>query len=81
MSEEDQRGWAGLGARFLTIRSRGSVAVPGELVDAESVLGPWFEKTAHARVIVLRPDRLVAAADSTGLSVPRIGVPAATAVR
>jgi 3-(3-hydroxy-phenyl)propionate hydroxylase len=72
MSKADQDAWAALGARFITIRPVGSSPADGTVIDLDSVFGPWFRKVARARVVVVRPDRLVAAADPTGLSVPLV---------
>jgi 3-(3-hydroxy-phenyl)propionate hydroxylase len=70
MSSDDAAAWERLGARFITLRS--SQARPegdDDIVDFEEVLAPWF--TRHgARVVVVRPDRFVAATDATGLQIP-----------
>jgi 3-(3-hydroxy-phenyl)propionate hydroxylase len=70
MSSDEAAGWDRLGARFVTLRS--SQARPDgddDIVDFEEVLEPWFRKYG-AKVIVVRPDRFVAATDSTGLQLP-----------
>jgi 3-(3-hydroxy-phenyl)propionate hydroxylase len=70
MSPDDAEDWTRLGARFVTLRS--ADAMPegdDDIVDFENVLAPWFHKHS-ARVLVIRPDRFVAATDSTGLQLP-----------
>lgn len=70
MDATDVLGWERMGARFITLRS--SFAMPegdADIVDFEDVLAPWFRKYG-ARVLVLRPDRFVAATDATGLQLP-----------
>ncbi len=70
LTEGELRDWQRLGARVITLRS--SHAVPqtdADIVDFEDVLAPWFRKHG-ARVLVLRPDRFVAASDTSGLGLP-----------
>ncbi|MDX6740648.1 bifunctional 3-(3-hydroxy-phenyl)propionate/3-hydroxycinnamic acid hydroxylase [Actinocorallia sp. A-T 12471] len=70
MSAADQTAWAALGARFLTLRSLGAPPRDdADVIDHLGVLAPWM-RAARTRVVVLRPDRFVVAADPTGLSVP-----------
>ncbi len=70
MSSDDAAGWDRLGARFITLRSSHSRPQgDDDIVDFEEVLAPWFQKHG-ARIIVIRPDRFVAATDTTGLQLP-----------
>jgi 3-(3-hydroxy-phenyl)propionate hydroxylase len=70
LSEQDASDWARFGARFITLRSSHSAPEgDDDIVDFENVLAPWM-KQFSARVIVLRPDRFVAATDRTGLQLP-----------
>ena len=70
MSAEQAAGWAALGARFLTVRPTFSTHdSPDAVIDATGSLRSWLTRFG-ARVVVVRPDRFVAAADPTGLDVP-----------
>ncbi len=68
MTAEQVKGWDELDARFLTVRSSGKGG-EGEIVDHTGGLREWMARF-DARVLVVRPDRFVAAADRTGLDVP-----------
>jgi 3-(3-hydroxy-phenyl)propionate hydroxylase len=73
--------WMRLGARFRTIRSGfATTDAVDDVIDHTTVLTGWMERY-RARVVVVRPDRFVAATDVTGLDVPRIGRPRAGAGR
>lgn len=70
MSPTQAQAWSALGARFLTVHPATDTATdPDSLVDHTGLLGDWAAKF-DARVLVVRPDRLVAATDATGLDVP-----------
>lgn len=62
--------WERLGARFVTVLDVHGAAPEGHVAfDHTGTLRRWMTKH-HARVVVVRPDHFVAAADSTGLDVP-----------
>ncbi len=61
--------WLELGARVVTINSQGSAAIEGAYLDTSGEITSWM-KERGARIIVLRPDRLVVASDNTSLRVP-----------
>ena len=70
MSAGQVAAWTSLGARFITVRPSFSTADgPGVVIDATGSLQAWA-KRFRARVLVVRPDRFVAATDPTGLDVP-----------
>jgi 3-(3-hydroxy-phenyl)propionate hydroxylase len=72
MSSNDMAGWERLAARFLIVRgSHSRDHGTDELIDTSDILGQWF-RANETRMVVLRPDRFVAAAESTGLGVPRL---------
>jgi len=63
--------WTRLGAEFVTVLPAGKKASSEkEVVDETGEIGEWL-KARGATVIVLRPDRLVAASDNTSLAIPR----------
>jgi 3-(3-hydroxy-phenyl)propionate hydroxylase len=67
---DDLPGWDALGARYLTVRStHGTIAADTDLIDHTGRLGAWFTRH-HTRLVAVRPDRFVAAADDTGMAVP-----------
>ncbi len=68
MTAEQVQAWAALGASFLTVRSS-ETSSAGEIVDHTGGLRDWMARF-DARVLVVRPDRFVAATDRTGLDVP-----------
>ncbi|KAE8765595.1 bifunctional 3-(3-hydroxy-phenyl)propionate/3-hydroxycinnamic acid hydroxylase [Georgenia thermotolerans] len=79
LTAEEKAGWDALGSRYLTVRPVDSASEgPDDLIDLDGVLAPWFERYGN-RVVALRPDRFVLAADSSGLTVPPLPT-AATAV-
>jgi 3-(3-hydroxy-phenyl)propionate hydroxylase len=62
--------WTRLGANFRTVRrSFATTNGADDVIDCTDVLADWM-KRFHARVIIVRPDRFVAATDRTGLDVP-----------
>jgi len=70
MTAHQVAAWAALGARFVTVRRSFSTADdPDVVIDTTGSLTDWM-KRFHARVLVVRPDRFVAATDATGLDVP-----------
>jgi 3-(3-hydroxy-phenyl)propionate hydroxylase len=74
--------WDGLGASYRAVRSPDQASeAPGDIIDIEGTLLAWM-RTHSARVLALRPDRFVAATDTSGLSVPGQGqcVPSAEIV-
>ena len=69
MSDDEIRHWEGMGARFIQVnRSRSGMGrhqpwvTPGviSVEDADNKLEGWFVK-ARAHVVIVRPDRFVAA--------------------
>lgn len=70
LTADEQAAWAALGARFVALRSPGQVSEgPDDIIDIDGTLIDWLRER-DARVIAVRPDKFVAAADTTGLSVP-----------
>lgn len=70
LNADEQDGWDALGARYLCVlspeqRGRGS----DDIVDLNGTLLDWMRR-GRAKVLVVRPDRFVAAADVSGLAVP-----------
>jgi 3-(3-hydroxy-phenyl)propionate hydroxylase len=68
LSREQKLGWDQFGARYEIIRTH---SIPGtdSLVDVDGELKAWFD--AHgSTVVVVRPDRFVAASDNSSLDVP-----------
>ena len=58
--------WTALGARFVTVRSTFSTNDdPDVVIDVTGALTAWMKRFG-ARVLVVRPDRFVAATDATG---------------
>ncbi|MGA4844273.1 FAD-dependent monooxygenase [Streptomyces sp. G45] len=70
LTEEERRQWDALGARYRAVRPRSAhTQGPDELVDLDGVLRAWLRRYG-VRAVALRPDRFVAAADTSGLAVP-----------
>lgn len=70
LTEEERRRWDALGARYLAVRPQNAYTQgPDELVDLDGVLGCWLRRYG-VRAVALRPDRFVAAADTSGLAAP-----------
>ncbi|MFM0260095.1 bifunctional 3-(3-hydroxy-phenyl)propionate/3-hydroxycinnamic acid hydroxylase MhpA [Paraburkholderia sediminicola] len=70
LSTTDRQAWANLGASFLTLRSAESRGVKTtDIIDLDGSLIEWMREF-KAKVIAIRPDRFVAAADGFGLSMP-----------
>ena len=70
LNDEQRRGWDGVGASYRAIRpgDKHSEAVD-DIIDIGGTLLAWM-KVYGARCIAVRPDRFVAAADTSSLSVP-----------
>ncbi len=70
LTAEQRAGWDGLNATYRAVRSpdQGSEA-PNDIIDYEGTLLAWM-RGYGAKVIAVRPDRFIAAADTSGLSVP-----------
>jgi 3-(3-hydroxy-phenyl)propionate hydroxylase len=72
LTAAQQQAWEKVGIRYVTVRS--THATPqddSDIVDFESKLAPWFAETG-TRVVILRPDRFVAACDQTSLDFPTL---------
>ncbi len=70
LSAEQKTEWDAIGARYLTVRAADEgTEGPDEIVDIDGTLLGWLRERG-ARVVAVRPDRFVAAADPTGLAVP-----------
>jgi 3-(3-hydroxy-phenyl)propionate hydroxylase len=70
LSAQEKTGWDAVGARYLAIRAADQgTEGPDEIVDIDGTLISWLRERG-ARVVAVRPDRFVAAADLTGLAVP-----------
>jgi 3-(3-hydroxy-phenyl)propionate hydroxylase len=70
MTSAQVSAWTALRATFHTIRSGFSTsAAEGDVIEPTGVLTGWMRRYG-ARVLVVRPDRFVAATDRTGLDVP-----------
>ena len=76
LSPAEKAQWDALGARYVTVRPRTAYSeAAADVIDLDGVLLPWLARYG-ARVIALRPDHFVAAADTTGLATPDL--PAST---
>jgi 3-(3-hydroxy-phenyl)propionate hydroxylase len=70
LSLDEKAGWDRLGARYVALRQQNQhTKGPDEFIDLDGTLRAWMRKYG-ARVVALRPDRFVAAADTGGLGVP-----------
>ena len=70
LTPEQAAGWERLGARMITVVASGASRGDADTgVDHTGTRRRWLTKYG-AKVVVLRPDRFVAAADPTGLDVP-----------
>ncbi|MEW2625894.1 bifunctional 3-(3-hydroxy-phenyl)propionate/3-hydroxycinnamic acid hydroxylase [Streptomyces sp. NPDC048106] len=70
LSPDEKAAWDAVGARYLTVRQADQgTEGPDEIVDIDGTLLAWLREY-DARVVVVRPDRFVAAADPSGLAVP-----------
>jgi 3-(3-hydroxy-phenyl)propionate hydroxylase len=70
MTDRQVEDWTRLGAQFRTVR-RSFATTDGadDVIDGTGVLIDWLDRY-RAKVVVVRPDRFVAATDLTGLDVP-----------
>lgn len=79
LTSEEKAGWDALGARYLTVRQRDQgTETADEFVDLYGAVLGWMREYG-ARIVALRPDRFVAAADTSGIAAPEW--PAAAASR
>jgi 3-(3-hydroxy-phenyl)propionate hydroxylase len=70
LTAQEKAKWDALGAAYYAVRSPEEPAVAdGDVTDLEGALIAWL-RAHRTRAIALRPDRFVAAAHETGLSVP-----------
>ncbi|MEU3711199.1 bifunctional 3-(3-hydroxy-phenyl)propionate/3-hydroxycinnamic acid hydroxylase [Streptomyces catenulae] len=70
LTPEEKAAWDALGARYLAVRPKSArTQGPDELVDLDEVLLPWL-RGFGVRAVAVRPDKFVAAADTSGLAVP-----------
>lgn len=70
MTQKQRDDWTRLGARFMTVqRSSATSNETDIIVDHTGSLRAWLARF-RTSVVVVRPDRFVAAADPTGLDVP-----------
>jgi 3-(3-hydroxy-phenyl)propionate hydroxylase len=84
MTQKQRDDWTRLGARFMTVQRSSATSDDADIVvDHTGSLRAWLSRF-RTRVVVLRPDRFVAAADPTGLDVPpprgNLGPPTRSAV-
>lgn len=71
LTDAQRADWDRLGAGYRAVRSPDQASEHADdIIDIESTLLDWMRRY-NARVIALRPDRFVAAADPSGLDVPR----------
>lgn len=72
LTAADKAAWDALGARYIAVRAQDSYTQGSdEIVDLDAVLQPWMRRYG-ARVIAVRPDKFVCAADTSGLGVPEL---------
>lgn len=72
MTKAQQDSWSDFQPRYITVRSSHSTPQgDADIVDFEQALEPWFRRYG-VRVLVLRPDRVVAATDNTSLDAPAL---------
>ena len=70
LTAEQRTQWDALGATYHAVRSPDQCSeLPSDIIDYEGQLLTWM-RSFGARAIAVRPDRFVAAADTSGLSVP-----------
>jgi 3-(3-hydroxy-phenyl)propionate hydroxylase len=70
LSPDQRSGWDALSATYRAVRGpdQGS-ELPNDVIDYQGPLLTWMRRHG-AKVIAVRPDRFVAAADTSGLAVP-----------
>ncbi|VVE56223.1 3-(3-hydroxyphenyl)propionate hydroxylase [Pandoraea aquatica] len=72
LTADEKAGWDQLGARYVALRQQHQhTQGQDEFIDLDGVLRQWMHKYG-VRVVALRPDRFVAAADTGGLQVPQM---------
>lgn len=72
LTDEEKAEWDALGARYLVLRPKTKYSEGDDvLIDLEGKLAAWFA-TYGVKAIALRPDKFVAACDTTGLAVPAL---------
>ena len=72
LSPEQKAGWDALGATYVAVRPRDvHTQASTDLVDLQGVLLEWFDRYG-VQAVAVRPDKFIAAADKTGLSVPAL---------
>ena len=70
LTADEKAAWDALGARYLVVRQRDQgTDTPDEIVDLQGSLHEWMQRYG-VRAVALRPDRFVAAADTSGLAAP-----------
>jgi 3-(3-hydroxy-phenyl)propionate hydroxylase len=70
LTAEERAGWDALAARYVAVRPKTAYTQGSdELVDLDDVLLPWLRRYG-VRVVAVRPDKFVAAADVYGLALP-----------
>ncbi|MDR3454180.1 MAG: bifunctional 3-(3-hydroxy-phenyl)propionate/3-hydroxycinnamic acid hydroxylase [Rhodoferax sp.] len=71
LSVQERKAWDSLGTRYIAVRSAvGSARGDTDIMDMEGTLLNWLRQR-QTKAVVVRPDRFVAAAYGTGLSVPK----------
>jgi len=81
MKDGERAAWQALGTRFLCVLSANQRGKgKDDIVDLDGTLLAWMRRYG-TKVIALRPDRFVAAADVTGLAVPQVSDAIAAAAR
>ncbi|MDO5696715.1 MAG: bifunctional 3-(3-hydroxy-phenyl)propionate/3-hydroxycinnamic acid hydroxylase [Dermatophilus congolensis] len=72
LTQEEKAQWDALGARYIAVRpSTSFTSDRSDLVDLRGVLIPFLERYG-VEVVAVRPDKFVAAANTSGLAVPTI---------
>jgi 3-(3-hydroxy-phenyl)propionate hydroxylase len=76
MTVDQVRGWEDFGARFIAVLSskKARPEKATDIVDYTDALVYWMRRRG-AKVVVVRPDKFVAAADCTGLDLPVLQTP------
>jgi 3-(3-hydroxy-phenyl)propionate hydroxylase len=72
LTAAQQQAWQKVGVRYVTVRS--THATPqddSDIVDFENKLAPWFAESG-SKVVILRPDRFVAACGQASLDFPTL---------
>jgi 3-(3-hydroxy-phenyl)propionate hydroxylase len=70
LSPQERKNWDALGTRYIAVRSAvGSARSDTDIMDMEGSLLKWL-RDRQTKAVVVRPDRFVAAAHGSGLTVP-----------